>query len=351
MMWNKTMICKYTSGLTVGLMLSMSSLAATSFGVEAPSAATPETTPATGAAPAPVSDTTATVNQLLAPQASTTAATSPTPATTVDNASDPSLGDTSLSQEAFSKTVQNLMPLSPDQIKSLRKMYDNTQKATAAYPGTPPKPTSSTVSVDLSPGATPPVIRLQSGFVTSLVFLDSTGQPWPIIAYDLGDPDNFSIQPSSPDGKSNTLMVQASNTYQSGNIAVMLKNQNTPIMLTLMPGQEAVDYRDDLRIPGLGPNAQPMVSGLPTTTNPQLVNFLDGVPPDGATELHIEGDQSQVWEYQGMMYLRTRNTLLSPSWISVMSSPDGTNAYELTKAPVILVTKNGKMTQLKVEGI
>ena len=52
-----------------------------------------------------------------------------------------------------------------------------------------------------------------------------------------------------------------------------------------------------------------------------------------------------------MMYLRTRNTLLSPSWISVMSSPDGTNAYELTKAPVILVTKNGKMTQLKVEGI
>ena len=215
MMWNKTMTYKYISGLTVGLMLSMSSLATTSFGVEAPSAA------ATGAAPA--TDTTATVNQLLAPQASTTATTSPTSATTVDNASDPSLGDTSLSQEAFSKTVQNLMPLTPDQIKSLRKMYDNTQRATAAYPGTPPKPTSSTVSVDLSPGATPPVIRLQSGFVTSLVFLDSTGQPWPIIAYDLGDPDNFSIQPSSPDGKSNTLMVQASNTYQSGNITVMLK--------------------------------------------------------------------------------------------------------------------------------
>ncbi|WP_306686756.1 DotH/IcmK family type IV secretion protein [Candidatus Coxiella mudrowiae] len=45
--------------------------------------------------------------------------------------------------------------------------------------------------VNLSPGATPPIIRLSSGFVTSLVFLDSKGAPWRIQACDLGDPNSF----------------------------------------------------------------------------------------------------------------------------------------------------------------
>ncbi|WP_251365941.1 DotH/IcmK family type IV secretion protein [Coxiella-like endosymbiont of Rhipicephalus sanguineus] len=68
----------------------------------------------------------------------------------------------------------------------------------------PPKPTSASVIVNLSPEATLPVIRLSSGFVTSLVFLDSTGAPWPIQAYDLGDPNSFNIQWNKKD---NTLLV------------------------------------------------------------------------------------------------------------------------------------------------
>ena len=139
-------------------------------------------------------------------------------------------------QQAFAQTARSMMPLSPEQIKVLRYMFDQSQRAAAAYPGTPPRPTSSTVLVNLSPGATPPLIRLRAGYVTSLVFLDSTGQPWPIVAYDLGDPQAFNIQPNQPDGKSNTLLVQSLDSFKSGNLAVMLKDQNTPIMLTLLPG-------------------------------------------------------------------------------------------------------------------
>ncbi len=259
------------------------------------------------------------------------------------------LGETEVSQEAFSKTARQMMPLTPDQIKTLRYLFDQSQKAAAADPGDkPPKPTSSSVMVNLSPGAAPPIIRLRAGYVTSLVFLDSTGEPWPVQAFDLGNPKSFNIR---WDQKGNTLMVQAVDTYQSGNLAVMLKEHNTPVMITLMPGQQEVDYRVDLRLPGLGPNAAPSVTGLPDSGNSQLLSFLDGVPPLGSQELIVNGGPCQAWTMGDRLFLRTRLTVLSPSWLSTMRSPDGTNVYELTKAPMILASARGKIIQLDIKGL
>ena len=97
----------------------------------------------------------------------------------------------SIRNEAFANVPDGLMPLSPEEIKELRRAFNSTQKASAFVQDVPAKPVSSTVMVDISPGASPPVVRLSSGFVSSLVFLDSTGAPWPIQAYDLGDPKSF----------------------------------------------------------------------------------------------------------------------------------------------------------------
>lgn len=260
-----------------------------------------------------------------------------------------SLGDSDVSQEAFAKTARQMMPLTPEQIKTLRYLFDQSQKASAADPGDkPPKPTSSSVMVNLSPGASPPVIRLRAGYVTSLVFLDSTGEPWPIQAYDLGNPKSFNIR---WDQKGNTLMVQAVDTYQAGNLAVVLKDHNTPVMLTLMPGQQEVDYRVDLRLPGLGPNAAPSVTGLPDSGNSQLLSFLDGVPPQGSQELMVTGGACQAWITGDRLFLRTRLTVLSPSWLSTMRSPDGTNVYEMTKAPIVLASARGRVVQLNIKGL
>lgn len=264
------------------------------------------------------------------------------------NNEDNTFGNTPVSQAAFAEMVRSMMPLTPEQIRTLRALFDQSQKAAASYPGVPPRPTSSAIIVDVSPGATPPIVRLRKGFVTSLVFLDASGQPWPVKAYDLGDPKGFNIQ---WDQKSNTLLVQALYTYRSGNLAVLLKGYNTPIMVTLMPGQRAVDYRVDLRVPSMGPNAKPIMNGLPNTGTPQLLTFLNGVPPKGAKMLRVTGGQSQAWEYNGRLYLRTRLTVLSPGWIASMSSPDGTHAFELEKTPVVLVSRRGKITQLNIEGL
>ncbi len=246
--------------------------------------------------------------------------------------------------------TRSIYPLNPEQVGRLKQKYQTNEYAQAATPGVPPKPTATSQFVNLSPGATPPVIRLSQGFVSSLVFLDSTGAPWPIAAYDLGDPASFNIQ---WDKTSNTLMIQALKLYNYGNLAVRLKGLNTPVMLTLIPGQKAVDYRVDLRVQGYGPNANsmPMEEGIPPSASDLLLHVLDGVPPAGSQRLTVSGGDARAWLMDEKMYVRTNLTVLSPGWLASMTSADGTHAYEMQKSPVLLVSWHGKVMQLKVEGL
>ena len=262
----------------------------------------------------------------------------------------------SIRNEAFANVPDTLMPLSPDEIKDVRRIFNKTQQAGAFVQDVPAKPVSSTIMVDISPGASPPVIRLSSGFVSSLVFLDSTGAPWPIKAYDLGDPKSFNIQWSQATGGDdaidNTLMIQAITMYKVANLAVVLRGLNTPIMLTLVPGQEVVDYRVDIRAPGMGPKAKPVYNMMPATPNSMLIDFLNGVPPQQAKSLRVTGGEASAWKVDKTMFLRTDMTIVSPSWISTMTgSQGGVNAYELPLSPVVLALKNGKVHKLQIEGL
>lgn len=255
-----------------------------------------------------------------------------------------------LNEPAFKAILHNAFPLSPGQIQMLHNKLDETQRVQAAAPNnSPPRPTSSSILVKLDTGSTPPVIRLSRGFVSSLVFIDTSGSPWPIEAYDIGNPDVFDIKWNKQD---NTLLIQARAGYTYGNLAVILKDLNTPVMLTLVPGQSIVDYRVDLQIQGLGPLSKPGIQGvgLPSQPTSSLLSVLDGVPPKSSKELEVEGNMAQAWVLKNRIFVRTRHTLLSPAWVSKMSSADGMNAYEVQKTPMLLLSRHGKAVQVKVEG-
>lgn len=255
-----------------------------------------------------------------------------------------------VNKQAYRGVVQQAFPLTPNQIKDLHNRMDDTQRAAAtpAY-NQSPTPTSTSLILNLAPGATPPVIRLSLGFVTSLVFVDSTGSPWPIEAYDIGNPTAFDITWNK---KNNTLMLQARAAYTYGNMAVKLVKMNTPIMLTLVPGQRVVDYRVDLRVPNRGPHAKPEIvgSGLPDEADERLLDVLDGIPPEGSTRLTLHGADAEAWSVDGVIFLRTRFNVLSPAWLATMASADGMNAYKMAQTPLILLARYGKTTQLHVEG-
>jgi intracellular multiplication protein IcmK len=90
---------------------------------------------------------------------------------------------------------------------------------------------------------------------------------------------------------------------------------------------------------------------LPNSANTLLLGVLDGVPPAGSTALKVSGGGCEVWLSGDRMFVRTHYTVLSPAWLSTMSSADGTKAYEMPKAPLLLVSQNGKVVPLKVEGL
>lgn len=253
-------------------------------------------------------------------------------------------------EPAYSGALDAAFPMTPEQIMQLREIYNSMQQAESVNQPIPPRPIITSQNVSLATGETPPVIRLSQGFVSSLVFLDASGQPWPIAAYDLGNPEGFNIQ---WDQSSNTLMVQALQMYTYGNLAVRLEDLTTPVMLTLTPGQQAIDYRIDLRIQGYGPNASvsPAGQGMPDTIDPMLLSVLDGIPPPNSRELSVTGGEAQVWEGSDSLFLRTRLTILSPGWSATVSSADGMKVYEIQKTPVILISQRGEIGQLRIKGL
>lgn len=291
-------------------------------------------------------------NQELTPLARALAEQKPAPAQNQaqNQAKKTAAQKLSVADEAYSNMVDTTpqLSLSPDQIRRLHRLFNHNQRAAAEHPEVPPKPTSKSIMVDLAPGASPPIIRLSAGFVSSLVFVDGTGAPWPIAAWDLGDPRSYNIQ---WDKKGNTLMIQAITRYKTGNLAVVLKNMHTPIVLTLLPGQKAVDYRVDLRMPGLGPNASTTETSLPATENTVLLNVLNGAPPQGSRKLGVSGGNGEAWLFGDQIYLRTRLTAISPGWLATMSSADGLHAYELQQTPIVLASDHGKLVKLIIEGL
>ena len=267
--------------------------------------------------------------------------------------------DSKIDSLAFEQMKEALSPLSTNQVRDLRELYNQMQRNEAYTGQTPAKPIASSIMVDLAPGATPPVIRLGAGYVSSVLFLDSTGQPWPIKAIDVGNPSLFNVQwnkssagEEAGDSMLNTLLIQSKTMFKEGNIAVMLRGLNTPIMITMIPGQRVVDYRVDVQIPKKGPNAKVTQSVLPSGANQLLLDVLNGVAPPQAKPVKFTGNTSaQGWRIGKTLFVRMKETVLSPGWYSTMSAADDTmHAYEMPLSSNILILDDGQMRKLQVEG-
>jgi intracellular multiplication protein IcmK len=256
----------------------------------------------------------------------------------------------SVRDEAFAELLNKRFPLTPEQTKQLHLEYVKNMEAINSSATVPPQPVSSTMHVDLSPGAGLPVIRLSPGFVSSLVFVDSTGKPWPVADYSLGNPTDFNIQ---WDSKTNALFVQNLKDRVTGNLAIRLANLETPIMLSLVTGQREIDYRVDLQVPGRGPNAliPIMDNTVAPATNSLLLSLLDGIPPVGSIEVGVSDGHGKAWLFNNRLFFRTKLMLLSPAWTATVSSGDGTRVYELVQTPLLIASKDGRTINILLSGL
>jgi intracellular multiplication protein IcmK len=275
------------------------------------------------------------------------------------NLSSESRGDDPLSQieevesirsEAMDAALTGLFPLKPEEIETLLKRYDDTERASQTPPYAQPKPEISVQTISLDPGVSPPAIKTAVGNVTTVNILDMTGAPWPV--QDITWAGDFEI--IQPEEGGHIIRITPMAKFAMGNMSVRLLTLKTPITFALRAERDSVHYRVDARIPEYGPFAEPqlidggaqLVAGSPT-----LTSILDGVAPTGAEKLDVSGVDGRTTAYRlgAKTYVRTPLTLLSPAWESSVSSADGMNVYALSDTPVLLLSDQGAFQRAKLK--
>ncbi len=254
-------------------------------------------------------------------------------------------------EQAFDSALNGMMPMSPEQIRAMLDKYKVTREASESRIGGAPKPEVTVETVSLEPGATPPVVKLSPGHVTSVTMLDITGQPWAV--QDVSWGGNFEV--ISPEEGGHVIRISPMAAHEVGNMSVQLVGLKTPVTFTLETQLDVVQYRFDARIPEYGPLASPPIidPGLTTVAggDKSLTQILDGVPPDGTERLKVSGvdGRTSVYRQGGATYLRTPLTLLSPGWSASVKSADGMTVYVVNNSPVLLLSDRGKLVRAQVE--
>ena len=259
-------------------------------------------------------------------------------------------------REAFDAALQGLLPLRPSEIRELLEHFDRTQESVElpVYPAPRPEVAVETLSVD--PGSKPTVIKTAYGFVTTVNFLDSTGQQFPIQHitwagnFDVGEVE------TGDDKMYNTLRITPQSDFAYGNMSIRLVGFATPIIISLETSRDVVHYRFDAIVPELWPLAStPLIEGggggiEVSAGDPDISAVLEGAPPPRAVKMNVAGVDSRTsaYRFNGLTYLRTPLTLLSPAWITSASSADGMRVYAMGHAPVLLLSERGKLVRARL---
>lgn len=255
-----------------------------------------------------------------------------------------------LEEDAFDMALRTLLPMKPGQIRKTLDAFKDSREA-AETPIVVPEPKQEVQIASLDTRDAPVVVKTSPNYVTTVTLLDQTGAPWPIM--DVSWAGAFMVTP--PEEGGHVIRITPQSAHGAGNISIRMVDMITPITMQLRTGLDTVHYRLDVRLPRPGPLAKtPIIEsgGIKTVAgrDDQMVGILDGIAPGGAEKLKVEGvdGRTSVWKVADKMYLRTPLTLLSPGWDSSMSSAEGMNVYTLAKAPVILLSDEGRMVRAHI---
>jgi intracellular multiplication protein IcmK len=256
--------------------------------------------------------------------------------------------------ELFEQAQDSISPLTPKEIRVLRGQIAEEDKAMAA-PQVTIVPRISAQTVNLSPGASLPLVRTAVNYPSSLSFIDSTGAPWKLGAAPISGNPAFTVYyvPNGP-----TMVIYPTKPMVSGNVTVYLEGLAVPLVLNVTSGESdsqsttwTVDSRLDMRVPRRGPGAQPGAApesriGLHDNV---LQAFLDGIPPKDAKQLKTTGSvpDTTVWQMGDDLYIRSRAEIRD-EFESTLSSADGTHLWKLPVTPYVTFSVIGHTAALNV---
>lgn len=252
--------------------------------------------------------------------------------------------------DIFIRGLTTANPLSPERVREARQRAMQVEDARTQK--SPDGGKAKFKGLSLKPGSPIPVLELFPGNVSVVTFLDSTGAPWPVLSFVVGNGEAFSVQRAGGEtaAAANILMVTPTKQFADTSLAVTLEPE-TPIVVRLKvsPNIQKPDYLVTFRADAEGPRASVMYSS-PEKNNfvdERMLSFLDGIAPEGATILRASDKSVEAWEMGGNYYLRTNTQMLWPAFKRVVKSSGAheTWLYEMSKVnSVVLGTGNSPRT-------
>jgi intracellular multiplication protein IcmK len=262
-----------------------------------------------------------------------------------------------LDRQAQGVARRRNLPLTPEMIDDLARAHGQVREAQErAGQGSIALPVTRSVNIPLGPGGATPILQAVQGFPTAIAFMDSTGQPWPIIWDTNSNPnvDNSGFDVSVPEKGSNVMQIIPRSPVPRGGLLVYLKGAPVPLTFMVIAGRDRYDARVDARVADRGPNAKVQIITRPNTPETgaaYLTAMLDGTPPAEAVPLVVSGvspDEVRAWRMGGRVYLRTRYTLISPEWVASEAGPSGVSIYALPATPIVLLSANGRSVSARL---
>ncbi len=245
--------------------------------------------------------------------------------------------------------------LNKKQIQTIKEINLQTNEAAMMPYNNTAKPVIRTLMLDLSPGVSAPVLRLSNGQLTSLVFSSSNGDPWYVESVKLNRnifSDGLAPNTNINDSPTNVLTVEPLKALAYGNVTIMLKGLNTPVIFALTTGQKEVDFRVDIKVPGRNPDNVSRVNYADKIPNldENISYFLDGIPPKSAKKLKVHGANIEAWSFNDNLYIRTNADVQYPAYYSSAKSTSGVAVYRFNQIyNTLSLLQNGVLQTVSIE--
>lgn len=289
----------------------------------------------------------------VAPTSSSAQATPPKPAGSAEAPAPEPMNPRVPGARLVNEVVDQLAPLSAEEVRLMRRLLDERQAAAVA--GRAARPTTSVFNVDLSPGAAPPVVRINAHQGSILSFLDSAGRPWPAklaanFATNLIAAAQFTehqISVGIAPGPAAIAQVPV-----NALLAVSLEGLPTAITVSIVSQQHVVDAQVHMVVPryfGDVPPAVGVISGEPSVAPADLQAFLLRTPPADARPLMVDGlPGALAWQVSAHRMVIRTNVLVVSGFLRRHGLGDGTLVYEIPVSPVIRVAIDGSVRPVHI---
>ena len=277
-------------------------------------------------------------------------------------------------ERLFEESLEALLPVAPRDVERFLEARDALEGATE--PG-PASMRNRTRVLEAGVRNEPTLVRLTRGYSSTLLFQDVTGAPWPVLSVILGDPGAFALtQPKVAQAReagknadrgvntqgvnvhSHIVNIVPLTNHASSNLVLTLEGADYPIVLHLVTESvrskgRTSDALTVFRIGRSGPNARTLPLGPEESgVSDELLAFVHGIAPAGAKRLGLEPADGgiEVWEYKGMLYVRSIFQAVWPAW-TASAAMEGHILYVMPRTLSLVFSREGKRKSHLVKGL